>query len=100
MVPYTPRGMTAEDVRAALHRGAARFYSCPSMLRRSLDFEVNASNFFMWRNFFVINAMMRREVIQRKELPMGDAAHEIELVKASHAEPFDDTPAPAPLDIG
>jgi hypothetical protein len=31
---------------------------------------------------------------------MGDAAHEIELVKASHTEPFDDTPARAPLDIG
>jgi hypothetical protein len=52
----------------------------------------------MWRNFFVINAMMRREVMQRKELPLGDAAHEIELVKAFHTEPFDDTPAP--LGIG
>jgi hypothetical protein len=38
--------------------------------------------------------------MQRKELPMGDAAHEIELVRASHNEPFDDTPARAPLDIG
>ena len=100
MVPFEPRGMSAEEVRLRCIETRARFYSYPSMLKRSLDFEVNASDFFMWRNFFVINAMMRREVTQRKELPMGDAAHEIELVKASHTGPFDNTPARAPLDIG
>ena len=98
MVPFEPKGMSAEEVRLRCIDARARFYGYPSMLKRSLDFEVNASDFFMWRNFFVINAMMRREVMQRKELPMGDAAHEIALVKASHTEPFDDRPAP--LDIG
>ena len=44
--------------------------------------------------------MMRREVMQRKELPLGDAAHEAEFLKDSHTEPFDDTPARIPLDIG
>ena len=100
MVPFEPRGMSAEEVRLRCIEARARFYSYPSMLKRSLDFEVNASDFFMWRNFFVINAMMRREVTQRKELPMGDAAHEIELVRASHTGPFDNTPARTPLDIG
>ena len=100
MVPFEPRGMSAEEVRLRCIEARARFYSYPSMLKRSLDFEVNASDFFMWRNFFVINTMMRREVTQRKELPLGDAAHEIVLVKASHTEPFDDTPARAPLNIG
>jgi radical SAM superfamily enzyme YgiQ (UPF0313 family) len=100
MVPFEPRGMSAEEVRLRCIEARARFYSYPSMFKRSLDFEVNASDFFMWRNFFVINAMMRREVTQRKELPMGDAAHEIELVRASHTGPFDNTPAPSPLDIG
>jgi radical SAM superfamily enzyme YgiQ (UPF0313 family) len=100
MVPFEPRGMSAEEVRLRCIEARARFYSYPSMFKRSLDFEVNASDFFMWRNFFVINAMMRREVTQRKELPMGDAAHEIELVRASHTGPFDNTPARTPLDIG
>jgi radical SAM superfamily enzyme YgiQ (UPF0313 family) len=100
MVPFEPRGMSAEEVRLRCIEARARFYSYPSMFKRSLDFEVNASDFFMWRNFFVINAMMRREVTQRKELPMGDAAHEIELVKASHTGPFDNAPARTPLDIG
>jgi radical SAM superfamily enzyme YgiQ (UPF0313 family) len=100
MVPFEPRGMSAEEVRLRCIEARARFYSYPSMLKRSLDFEVNASDFFMWRNFFVINTMMRREVTQRKELPLGDAAHEIVLVKASHTEPFDDKPAQAPLNIG
>jgi radical SAM superfamily enzyme YgiQ (UPF0313 family) len=100
MVPFEPRGMSAEEVRLCCIEARARFYSYPSMFKRSLDFEVNASDFFMWRNFFVINAMMRREVTQRKELPMGDVAHEIELVRASHTGPFDNTPARTPLDIG
>ena len=100
MVPFEPRGMSAEEVRLRCIEARARFYSYPSMFKRSLDFEVNASDFFMWRNFFVINAMMRREVTQRKELPMGDVAHEIELVRASHTGPFDNTPARTPLDIG
>jgi radical SAM superfamily enzyme YgiQ (UPF0313 family) len=100
MVPFEPRGMSAEEVRLRCIETRARFYSYPSMFKRSLDFEVNASDFFMWRNFFVINAMMRREVTQRKELPMGDVAHEIELVRASHTGPFDNTPARTPLDIG
>jgi radical SAM superfamily enzyme YgiQ (UPF0313 family) len=100
MVPFEPRGMSAEEVRLRCIEARARFYSYPSMFKRSLDFEVNASDFFMWRNFFVINAMMRREVTQRKELPMGDVAHERELVRASHTGPFDNTPAPSPLDIG
>lgn len=92
MVPFEPKGISAEEVRLRCVEARARFYSYPSMLKRSLDLEVNANDFFMWRNFFVINAMMRREVLQRKELPMGDAAHEIELIKAAHTEPFDGAP--------
>jgi radical SAM superfamily enzyme YgiQ (UPF0313 family) len=92
MVPFEPKGISAEEVRLRCVEARARFYSYPSMLKRSLDLEVNANDFFMWRNFFVINAMMRREVMQRKELPMGDAAHEIELIKAAHTEPFDGAP--------
>jgi radical SAM superfamily enzyme YgiQ (UPF0313 family) len=95
MVPFEPKGMSAEEVRLRCVEARARFYSYPSMLKRSLDLEVNANDFFMWRNFFVINAMMRREVMQRKELPMGDAAHEIELIKAAHTEPFDGAPMEA-----
>jgi len=99
MVPYEPRGMSAEDVRRRCIEARAAFYGYPSMIQRSLDFEVNANDFFMWRNFFVINAMMRREVMQRKDLPLGDAAYTAPLVKAAHTEPFDASPTMTPLDL-
>jgi radical SAM superfamily enzyme YgiQ (UPF0313 family) len=79
MVPFAPRGMTAEAVKQRCIDARAAFYSVPSIVRRSLD-GVNSDSLFMWSNFFVINALMRREVLQRKDFPLGDEAYTGELV--------------------
>ena len=94
MVPFAPRGMSAELVRQRCIEARAAFYGLPSIARRSLDFRVNSNNFLMWSNFFVINLMMRKEVLQRRGYPLGDEAYTGPLVKAVHAEPFDLTPVP------
>ena len=57
------------------------------MLRRSLDFRVNSNSFFMWSNFFVINTLMRKEVLQRQDFPLGDEAYTAPLLKAAHGGP-------------
>ncbi|HEX8968519.1 MAG TPA: radical SAM protein [Chloroflexota bacterium] len=98
MVPFEPRGMSAAAVRAGCLEARAAFYSLPSILWRSLDLSVNSSTFFMWRNFFVINLLLRHEVRQRRDFPLGDAADTRPLVKAHHRQPFDLTPLD-PLDI-
>jgi hypothetical protein len=54
-----------------------------SILRRSLDFKVNAGSLFMWFNYFVINALMRREVLQRKQYPLGDEAFDGPLLEVA-----------------
>jgi radical SAM superfamily enzyme YgiQ (UPF0313 family) len=89
MVPFAPRGATAEEVRARCVEARSAFYSWPSMLRRSLDFRVNSNSFFMWSNFFVINTLMRKEVLQRQDFPLGDEAYTAPLLKAAHGAPFD-----------
>ena len=105
MVPFTPRGMTAGMVEQRCVEARAAFYSLPSILKRSLDFNVNSNSFFMWSNFFVINLMMRKEVLQRRGYPLGDEAYTGPLIKAVHAEPLDltsglpDTPSLAPSDV-
>ena len=43
----------------------------------------------MWSNFFVINALMRKEVLQRQDFPLGDEAYTAPLLKAAHGAPFD-----------
>ena len=100
MVPFAPRGMTAEQVRRRCVEARGAFYSYASIFRRSLDFQVNSNSFFMWSNFFVINALMRKEVLQRQDFPLGDETYTGPLVKAAHTAPFDlaapHPPAPPP----
>ena len=97
MVPFAPRGMTAEMVRQRCLEARAAFYNLPSIVRRGLDLRVNGSSFFMWSNFFVINLLMRREVLQRKDFPLGDESYTGPLLKASHAEPLELLPLEAQL---
>ena len=92
MVPFEPRRMSGAQVASRCIDARSAFYSVPSILRRSLDFSVNSSTFFMWRNFFLINLLLRHEVRQRTSLPLGDESVRGPLLKANHTHPFDLTP--------
>ena len=84
MVPFAPRGMTAEQVKQRCIEARQRFYGIPSIFRRSLDFKVNSKNWFMWSHFFSINLLFRSEVLQRKDFPLGDESYTAPLLKADH----------------
>jgi radical SAM superfamily enzyme YgiQ (UPF0313 family) len=88
MVPFAPRGMTAEEVKQRCIEARQKFYSFGSIFRRSLDFGVNSQNWFMWSHFFSINLLFRSEVLQRKDFPLGDEAYTAPLLKVSHTEPL------------
>ena len=88
MVPFTPRGMTAEQVESRCIEARQRFYSLRSIVQRSLDFDVNCRSWFMWTHFFSINLLFRSEVLQRKGFPLGDESYTAPLVKASHDAPL------------
>jgi radical SAM superfamily enzyme YgiQ (UPF0313 family) len=84
MVPFTPNGMTADEVKDRCIEARQRFYSIASIVARSFDIKVSARNLFMWRNFFPINLLFRSEVLQRKDFPLGDEAYTAPLLKAEH----------------
>jgi radical SAM superfamily enzyme YgiQ (UPF0313 family) len=88
-VPFVPRGMTPEEVERRCVEARASFYSVPSIVRRSLDFRVNSNSLFMWSNFFVINALMRREVSERRGFPLGDESWRGALLPTDRDEPVD-----------
>ena len=84
MVPFAPRGMTADQVKGRCIEARQAFYSYSSIFRRGLDFQVNGKNHFMWTHFFSINLMFRSEVLQRKDFPLGDESYTAPLLKANH----------------
>jgi radical SAM superfamily enzyme YgiQ (UPF0313 family) len=80
-VPFVPGTMTAEDVEDGCLEARRRFYSWPSILRRSLD-PVNRANLFMFRNYFVINALHRADVDGRNHYPLGEQGWPGPLLRA------------------
>lgn len=70
-IPFRPEQLEPEELQELCIRARERFYSIPSILRRFAD-PVNRSTAFMARQYPLINFMMRREVRQRNDLPLGD----------------------------
>lgn len=81
-VPFRPARMTAEEVERSCVEARREFYSWPSILARSVR-PVNRSNFFMFRSFFLINALHRADVSGRNHFPLGDAGWRGPLLQAA-----------------
>ncbi len=81
-IPFTPAGMTAVDLRDCCLQARREFYSWPSIFRRGFD-AVNRADSFMWRNFFLINAMHRGDVSMRDGFPLGDESWTGPLLQAN-----------------
>ena len=81
-IPFQPRGMAPEALRRNCLAARREFYSWGSILRRGFD-RVNRSDGFMWRNFYLINAMHRTDVSQRDHYPLGDESWQGPLMMAN-----------------
>jgi radical SAM superfamily enzyme YgiQ (UPF0313 family) len=80
-VPFVPGRMSAEAVERGCVEARRRFYSWPSILRRSID-PVNRANLFMFRNYFLINALHRADVDGRNHYPLGEEGWRGPLLRA------------------
>jgi len=81
-IPFTPNGMSPEELQRGCLAARRAFYGWPSIARRSVD-RVNRANGFMWRNFYLINAMHRADVSLRDHYPLGDMAWKGTLLSAN-----------------
>jgi radical SAM superfamily enzyme YgiQ (UPF0313 family) len=68
-LPFVPRRLTPEQVREGCVAARRRFYRWRGIARRGLR---HLGDAFMFRNFFLINAMHRGEIGQRDGYPLGD----------------------------
>ena len=81
-IPFQPRGMSAEALQQHCLAARREFYSWSSIARRGFD-RVNRSDSFMWRNFYLINAMHRTDVSMRDHYPLGDESWQGQLLTAN-----------------
>jgi radical SAM superfamily enzyme YgiQ (UPF0313 family) len=72
-LPFRPHGMDAAAVREGCLAARRKFYSWREIFRRGFD-AVNRSDGFMWRNFYLINALHHGDVKRRDHHPLGDEA--------------------------
>jgi radical SAM superfamily enzyme YgiQ (UPF0313 family) len=70
-IPFQPRGMTPEMLQQNCLAARREFYSWRSIAQRGFA-DVNRSDWFMWRNFYLINALHRNDVSLRDHYPLGD----------------------------
>jgi len=81
-IPFQPHGMTPELLQRKCLEARKKFYSWASIFRRGFD-RVNRSDWFMWRNFYLINAMHRNDVSMRDHYPLGDESWQGTLLNAN-----------------
>jgi len=80
-IPFQPRSMTPEALRQNCLAARREFYSWRSIAQRGFA-PVNRSDWFMWRNFYLINALHRNDVSLRDHYPLGDESWQGQLLLA------------------
>ncbi len=81
-IPFRPKRLAPEELQQLCLNARADFYSLGNIVRRFAA-PINRSNGFMARNFPLINLMLRGEVHQRDELPLGDAGWPGKLLESA-----------------
>ncbi len=81
-IPFTPAAMSPVELQKRCLEARRDFYSWGSIFRRGLD-RVNRADNFMWRNFYLINAMHRGDVSMRDGFPLGEQSWTGPLLQAN-----------------
>jgi len=68
-LPFVPKSLMPEEVTAGCVAARRRFYAWCSIVRRSAHHWRDA---YVFRNFFLVNAMHRNEISKRDGYPLGD----------------------------
>lgn len=68
-LPFNPTSLAPEEVTAGCVGARRRFYAWTNIVRRSAR---QLHDAYVFRNFFLVNAMHRNEISQRNGYPLGD----------------------------
>jgi len=79
-LPFFPKRLGPEEITRGCVSARRRFFAWPSILKRSMR---NRDDFFMFRNYFPINALHRNEVSLRHGYPLGEEGWSAPLLEIS-----------------
>jgi radical SAM superfamily enzyme YgiQ (UPF0313 family) len=71
MVPFKPKKFSSKKLAELCLKSRKQFYSLKSILSRGCDFKANSSNPKSLMYYIAVNMLMRKEVNQRNNLPLG-----------------------------
>ena len=78
-LPFRPAALTPQQVTDGCVAARRRFYSWRSIAQRSVR---HWRDSYVFRNFFLVNAMHRQEITQRNSYPLGDETWRGRLLEA------------------
>jgi len=78
-LPFRPAALTPQQVTDGCVAARRRFYSWRSIAQRSVR---HWRDSYVFRNFFLVNAMHRQEITQRNSYPLGDETWRGPLLEA------------------
>ncbi len=84
-VPFKTK-IPPEQLAEACLEARKAFFSVDSTFRRQFS-GTNSSSFFMWRAFWFINMLLRKEARQRISYPLGDLSFEGDLLPVEREQP-------------
>jgi len=80
MVPFQPAHMSPTVLERKCIEARVAYYEWSSIWKRAGN-PANRTNPLIWLGYYVINAVFRKEVLQRMHYPLGDEAWQGELIK-------------------
>lgn len=72
-IPFTPKGMTTDELERGCLHARKRFYSWRSIGQRYFNHALLRKGSRMAFNYWLINAMHQRDIVGRSGMPLGDA---------------------------
>jgi len=70
--PFNPQCTSSIQLQEWCHNARQEFYSIPSIMRRLIDLNANCNSIRKITSYLGINLLLRKEISQRKGLPLGE----------------------------
>ena len=69
--PFNPENLDSRQLEMLCLEARRKFYSIPSILKRSMDLQCNCSSIKSLITYFATNAMLRKEISTKRGIPLG-----------------------------
>ncbi len=80
-VAFIPKSMSSEKLQDMVHAIRKKFYRISAIIRRGMEFKANSKDIYRIGLFYYLNLALRKEIYQKKGIPMGDDNIDVENFK-------------------